>query len=757
MKRALRTALLILLLSLMGKGYAQDFEDGHLYYTINSDGTSVTVTGYLWEGDLVIPESVTYEGASYAVTAIGDDAFTQYDGYDLGDLVIPNSVVTIGERAFYGACRFTGLTIGNAVTTIGEGAFEYCYDFAGPLVIPNSVVTIGSSAFYGCYGFTALTIGNSVTTIGDYAFGGYSSFEGNLVIPNSVTTLGKGAFSECSGFTGLSIGNSVTTIGDYAFMDCTGFSGNLSIPATVTSIGNGAFFFCRGFTGTLTIPSSVTTIGNEAFFYCCGFSGTLTIPNSVTSIGSVAFAYCNFMGSLVIPSSVTFIDGNAFVGCWSIDHIIVDDENTVYDSRNNCNGIIETASNKLIAGFTITTIPNTVVSIGEYAFEDSNNTSILIPNSVVEIETGAFAYCNALSSIIIPSTVTSIGRLVLAGCNSLEQITVEAGNPVYDSRDDSNAIIESGTNLLISGCKNTVIPNTVTTIGSGAFVDCDNLTSIVIPMSVTAIDHDAFCYSGLTGDLVIPNSVVSIGDHAFYGCYDLNGILTLGNSLTEIGGSAFAECYYLKTVISLASTPPTLQPEALGWEIMDQLVVSCGNKDAYEASEWGICFNSIEEDCDAYSITVEDVTGGVLNTSVNTASMGEEVTISYIAEPGYELNTITVCKIDDETRIVPCYDNSFVMPNFDVVVKPTFGFVAVDENDNVAVSVYPNPTCSNVKVEAENFQHITVLNQLGQQLYDGSVEGDAFEYDFSNRDAGIYLIRIETAHGIATKRVVVTK
>ena len=756
-KRALPTALLVLLLSLVGKVNAQDFTDGNLNYAINSNGTSVTVTGYLWEGDLVIPESVTYEGASYAVTAIGDYAFAQYNGYDLGDLVIPNSVVTIGEGAFSNACRFTGLIIGNAVTSIGVGAFEFCYDFAGPLVIPNSVVTIGSSAFYGCYGFTELTIGNSVTTIGDNAFGGYSSFEGNLVIPNSITTLGEGAFSGCSGFTGmLSIPNSITTIEDWTFQGCSGFTG-LSISNSVTAIGNYAFFGCHGFTGNLSIPATVTSIGEMAFYYCNGFDGDLVISNSVTTIGNGAFGGCEgFTGTLTIPSSVAFIDGNAFVGCDGIDHVTVDAGNTVYDSRNNCNGIIETANNKLIAGFTNTTIPNTVVSIGYYAFQESGFSSIVIPNSVVEIETGAFSFCNALNAVVIPSSVTSIGERVFAGCNRLEQITVEAENHVYDSRDNCNAIVESGTNLLISGCKNTVIPNTVTTIGSQAFNWCD-LTSIVIPMSVTRIDDEAFCNSYLTGDLVIPNSVVSIGNYAFYGCYDLNGSLTLGNSLTEIGGNAFAECYHLKTVISLANTPPALQSEAFGWEVLDQLVVSCGNNEAYEASDWVDYFNAIEEDCNTYSITVENSTGGVISTSVSSVLLGEEVSVSHIAESGYELNSLVVCKANDATMIVPCTNDLFVMPNFDVVVKPMFVYTSVDENDCVAVSVYPNPTFGNVKVEAENLRHVRVLNELGQQLYDGFPEGDEFEYYFSGYEAGIYLILIEAASGISTKRVVLTK
>ena len=138
--------------------------------------------------------------------------------------------------------------------------------------------------------------------------------------------------------------------------------------------------------------------------------------------------------------------------------------------------------------------------------------------SVTSIGGSAFYGCSGLTSVTIPNSVTSIGDFAFYGCSGIESIIVENGNTVYDSRNNCNAIIETGSNTLITGCKNTIIPNNVSAIGDSAFDGCSGLTSVTIPESVTSIGRGAFedC-TGLTS-VTIPNSVTSIGDYAFYGC-----------------------------------------------------------------------------------------------------------------------------------------------------------------------------------------------------------------------------------------------
>ena len=249
------------------------------------------------------------------------------------------------------------------------------------------------------------------------------------------------------------------------------YSGNVVIPSTVkyngttysvTSIGNYAFAGCKGLT-SVTIRYSVTSIGNQAFEGCSGLT-SVTIPNSVTSIGGGAFSGCSGLTSVTIPNSVTSIGSGAFSGC---------------------------------SGLTSVDIPNSITEIGNYAFE----------------------YCSGLTSVTIPNSVTSIGDDAFWNCSGLTSIVVDSENTKYDSRDNSNAIIETATNTLIAGCKNTTIPNSVTSIGDDAFYNCGGLTSVTIPNSVTYIGWAAF--SGCSGLTEIRSKIVnvrnvSMGTSVFY-------------------------------------------------------------------------------------------------------------------------------------------------------------------------------------------------------------------------------------------------
>ena len=209
-----------------------------------------------------------------------------------------------------------------------------------------------------------------------------------------------------------------------------GYEGDIIIPATVvfdeytyrvTGIGKEAFLECDSLT-SIIIPDTVTSIGKDAFCECESLT-PVVIPDSVTTIGERAFSACSKLTAIAIPNSVMSIGKGAFEFCISLTDIVVAEGNTVYDSRENCNAIIETGTNTLICGCKSTTIPNTVTSIGNSAFLGGNTqTKIVIPNSVKNIGGNAFSWCVRLKYITIPDSITTIGNWAFAFCHNLNTI-----------------------------------------------------------------------------------------------------------------------------------------------------------------------------------------------------------------------------------------------------------------------------------------------------------------------------------------------
>ena len=421
MKQLIKTTILLLAILLPALATAHDFKvDGIYYNRINSNEVEVTygLNGYFryrYVGTVTIPATVTCDGTTYSVTAIGGTAF--WDS--------------------------SGLT---------------------SIVIPNSVTSIGSSAFSDCSGLTSIDI------------------------PNSVTEIGGGAFQGCLSLTSVNIPNSVTMIGDEAFNNTAWYNNQ---PDGLVYAGMVAYKY-KG-----TMPSGTN----------------MTLKEGTLGIAVCAFEDCTGLTRIDIPNSVAYVGPGAFVGCTGLTSIVVESGNPRYDSRSNCNAIIETASNTLLLGCDNTIIPGSVTSIGDGALSGCTGlTSINIPNSVTSIGYGAFEDCTGLTSIDIPNSVTSIGGYAFnntAWYNNQLDGLVYAGMVAYKYK----GTLPTGKNL-------TLREGTLGIAGY-AFKDCTGLTGIVIPNSVTSIGDGAFSgCTGLTG-IVIPGSVTSIGDWIFYNCRGL--------------------------------------------------------------------------------------------------------------------------------------------------------------------------------------------------------------------------------------------
>lgn len=362
-----------------------------------------------------------------------------------------------------------------------------------------------------------------VTSIGEYAFYNNSKLT-SILIPPYVKSIGKKAFNYCTKLTSVSIPEGVTEICKGAFAGCLNLT-SIEIPSSVTTIGDDAFRN-SGLT-SLEIPGNVVSIGEGAFGGCDDLA-SLKLNDGLKTIGKDAFRDCDMLESITIPSSVESIDGSILSSSSALKSVQVAEGNKVYDSRNNCNAIIETATNTLISGCNATTIPYGIESIGDRALLGcSKITSTEIPSSVTSIGDEAFAYSVSLTSVSIPASVTSISGNPFNDCTNIKTIAVEEGNKAYDVRENCNALIETATNKLISACNTSTIPYGVEAIGDYAFAWLD-ITEIDIPATVTSIGRAAFEFCSNLTSVKIPAGVLALEDFAFCGCDALKDVYLYG-------------------------------------------------------------------------------------------------------------------------------------------------------------------------------------------------------------------------------------
>lgn len=423
----------------------------------------------------------------------------------------------------------TNIVIPDGITSIKDEVFSYWTKLAS-VTIPDSVTSIDGRAFYRCTNLTGITIPDSVTSIDYYAFGRCDGLT-SITIPDGVTTIRNWAFSNCGHLTSVTIGNSVTNIGDEAFENCK--LETVTIPSSVTKIGAKAFD-CRSLKQINVVDNNNNYASKDGILYTKDFSellfypaqnrtANLVLPEGLKKISDKAFASNEYIKSITIPSTVIEI-GAKILNKQKVEEIIVDSNNLIYDSRGNCNAIIETATSTLLEGCKNSTIPEDITKIGKSAFEN----------------------CFSLRSVTVPSTVTSIGDLAFYGCSGLTSIT---------------------------------IPDGVTTIGNWAFYNCYRLTSISIPDSVTSIGKSAFEYCSRLTSVTIGNGTTSIGGEAFHGCTGLTSV-TIPDSVTYLGYSSFDGCTSL-TSITIGKGVKTIDlygPLFPSCDNLTEIVVDSGNQ-----------------------------------------------------------------------------------------------------------------------------------------------------------------------------------
>ncbi len=393
--------------------------------------------------------------------------------------------------------------------------------------------------------------------------------------------------------------------------------------------------------------TGVSIIGNVTFQWCTELE-SIILPSSISKIEKYSFNSCYALKSIEIPKAVVEIGNNPFTGCRNLASVKVSKDNPKYDSRNNCNAIIETSTNKIVTGCKSTVLPENIKILGTESFSGCiSMTSFDIPNSVTTLE-GSALNRTSLSSIFIPASVTKIGSRILGSCEKLKTINVSAQNSKYDSRDNCNAIIETSTNKLVQGCNKTIIPNTVNTIGYEAFLGC-SFESIIIPNSVTSLDFCSFSNCDKLETINIPNSVLLIGEQAFQGCLSLKSVI-IPSSVTSIGDNAFYYCTSLCEVTSYLTNPFEISENVFG-EIPSSstLFVPKGAKSKYKSTKgWKNFANIVEVELDP-----NDIDPITTEISVDTGNLGSaDLTDNVVGNVYYNLNVSTGSGYDNSDHCI---------------------------------------------------------------------------------------------------------
>ena len=478
--------------------------DNELSY---AEAAAVTSLGQVFQNAFQAEGTiVTFDELQYftGLTSINDNAFAGC--WRLSSITLPPHVGAIGNNAFGMCSALTSITLPNTVTSIGDNAFQYCMNLT-TIEFPDALTTIGSRTFDYCLGLTSVEIPASVTSIGLNPFTGCNNLasitvaEGNTVYssPNNNALVETATHKLVSGLNNTVIPDDIQIIGNFAFNGLYGLT-SLVIPASVTDIYYEAFGNCSNLAELTVLATTPPTLGNNAFF-----NVPTTIPVYVpcgTKAAYQAAAGWNAFTNIVdLCDVIVFADANVKAICVQNWDTNGDGELSYGEAAAVTTLIPDGASNSAFRNTTITSFNELQYFTG-----------------LSSIETLAFHHCTSLTSVIIPSGVDSIGVNPFSYCPALESITVMAGNTVYDSRGNCNAIIETATNTLKAGCKNTVIPSEVTSIASGAFDYCTSLLSITIPSGVAFIDNYVFnqC-SGLTSITVEATTPPTANSSTFIG------------------------------------------------------------------------------------------------------------------------------------------------------------------------------------------------------------------------------------------------
>lgn len=571
-------------------------------------------------------EKLKYIKLSKNNVSIGDFVFAKTG---LLSLEIPDSNVSIGQNCF-NSTPLQDLSIGKGLTGIGSQQFDS--NALTKLTLNNDKIvsktrTTSSNIrtiMSHLPELTELVIGNDVSVIGNYAFYNTSNNLTTVRLSNNLKTIGTCAFQNCNKLTTIIFPDSLTTIGGSAFYNCS--INTINIPKNLNSIGVNAFYNCPINTITIDnnhpiyklqnnclihkssnsinlatlnvteIPEGLTSLPLGIFKNNANFTD-VTIPDTITTINSEAFGNCPNITSLTIPETTTTIGQGITRYCYNLSSITVEPNNPNYDSRNNCNAIINTSTNTLIQGCKTTTIPNNIVKIDSYAFIGQGITDLTIPTSVTNIGSYAFMDCSSLTSVTLPNTLKTLGTKCFHSCTSLTSIIIPASVAAssFSGSTTSPGLFYNCTNLTsVTINSSVVMANNYNSNIRLVNIFGNQVTEFTIGNDVSKLGNYAFNgFINLT-TVTLSNNLKTIGNYVFNGCSSLTS-LTLPSTVTSIGSTVFTNCTSLTGITILATTPPTLGGNSFNNTNNCSIYVPAASVDTYKAAtNWSALASRIQ-------------------------------------------------------------------------------------------------------------------------------------------------------------------
>ena len=518
-----------------------DFEVSGIYYKRKGDAAEIVrrdIMHNCYSGSIVIPETVTHNGETFAVTSIAPDAFM--DCMEVTDILLPSSVTNIGANAFYRCSGMKTICIQGKNKKFGKDAFAYCNGLSE--VYTDDVESWATMEFvsrsscplpYGPMLFdkkgnliTDVVIPGSVDKVGDNVFTDYVYLK-SVLIEEGVTAIGNKSFFGCYGMTSVTLPQSLRTIGDNAFDSCIQLS-DLMLPPSLESIGVYAFFACESLTH-VDIPGSVSVLGDVSFGACTNLA-QVTLNPGLTRVGEYAFYDCLSLNDVTLPSTVTSIGYAAFYGCSNLSNVTLNDN---------------------------------LQELEDFAFyECAGLQKIVIPSSVTHIGIGAFIGCSSLITIVMDGCSAHVESNAFKTCTQLARVEIrdlsswcnmtfadDLANPLYYARH----LYEDGEEV-----SDLVIPAGVQSINDYAFIRCESLTSLKMSKDLESIGEQAFKDCKMLTVATLGNGVRTLGEKAFHGCSKL-AEFTFGRNMETAGMYAFGSCNALVSITSHAVTPPYLK------------------------------------------------------------------------------------------------------------------------------------------------------------------------------------------------------